>query len=311
VTAAMPDGTGLAKVMSKFPDRTLDTGICEGHATDMCAGMAKSGVKPFFAVYSTFVQRALDQVFQEIALQGHAVRFCLDRAGYVGGDGAVHHGFMDVSLFRALPGVVQLAASDETNLRAGMEFMRTYDDGASVIRYPRDKVPEQELQTDVPPFELGKANLIKPSEGDKPDLAILAYGVMVYNAHEALAELKQQGYDVALYDARFAMPVDADLVQRLVEAGTPILTVEDHSTIGGLGTSVLEACNELGLNTQYVYRLGMPNGGVYKNSRGKQLAEVGLDAPGIARRVREILGAKGGHESPQVHVTTNRTGAMS
>lgn len=302
VTAAMPDGTGLAKVLPKFPDRSLDTGICESHAMDMCAGLAKTGVKPFFAVYSTFVQRALDQVFQEVALQGHAVRICLDRAGYVGGDGAVHHGFMDIAIFRALPGVVQLAASDESNLRAGLEFMRNYEDGASVIRYPRDNVPVDELQKDVPPFQLGKANLIRPAKSAKPDLAILAYGIMVYQAAEAVENLAKQGYDIALYDARFAMPVDAELIHKLVRAGVPIITVEDHAVIGGLGTSVLEACNEAGLNAQSVHRLGMPNRWVYQNSRAKQLAEVGLDAAGIARKIRDIVDLGSDKSTVQVQV---------
>src|SRR5262249_46536762 len=152
------------KVLPMFPERSLDTGICESHAMDMCAGLAKTGVRAFFAVYSTFVQRALDQVFQEISLQGLPVRLCLDRAGFVGDDGAVHHGFMDIAMFKPLPGLVMLAASDEPNLRAGLEFMRTYDAGCSVIRYPRDIVPTP-LVPQVPPFELGKAVFVQRTHG--------------------------------------------------------------------------------------------------------------------------------------------------
>ncbi len=290
VTAAMPDGTGIDKVMGRFPTRTLDTGICESHAMDMCAGMAKTGLRPFFAVYSTFVQRALDQVFQEVALQGLPVRLCLDRAGYVGGDGAVHHGFMDIALFTALPGVVMLAASDEPNLRAGLEFMRTYDAGCSVIRYPRDNVAKKPLQSSPPAFVLGKANLVKPAKKSLGgDLAILAYGAMVYPATEAAKELEQQGYDIALYDARFAKPVDIELIEQLAKAGTPVLTIEDHSLAGGLGSQVLEACNDRRISTDLIYRLGMPAKWVYQDTRDNQLAEVGLDAPSISRRVRDIL----------------------
>lgn len=293
VTAAMPDGTGLNHVMAKFPDRTLDTGICESHAMDMCAGMAKAGLKPFFAVYSTFVQRALDQVFQEVTLQGLPVRVCLDRAGYVGGDGAVHHGFMDISIFAALPGVVLLAASDEPNLQAGLEFMRTYDAGCSVIRYPRDNVAQTPLQTTVAPYELGKAALVRgpksTNNGTHPDLAILAYGVMVYQANTAIDELHQQGYNVALYDARFAKPIDIELIKQLLSAGTPILTVEDHALAGGFGAQVLEACNSHGLATDQVYRLGMPDRWVYQDSRAGQLEQTGIDAAGISRKVRQIL----------------------
>lgn len=290
VTAAMSDGTGLNLVMSQFPDRTLDTGICESHAMDMCAGMAKSKLKPFFAVYSTFVQRALDQVFQEVALQQLPVRICLDRAGFVGGDGAVHHGFMDVSMFAPLPGVVMLAASDEPNLRAGLEFMRTYDAGCSIIRYPRDNVAAAPLQAEVPPFELGKANLVKPAKSSADgDLAILAYGIMVYQAVEAAEALQQQGYDVAVYDARFAKPVDIALVQRLLGAGIPILTVEDHALAGGFGAAVLEACNDQEIFTDQIHRLGIPAKWFYQESRANQLAEAGIDAMGIGRKVRQIL----------------------
>lgn len=300
VTAAMPDGTGLSKVMTKFPERTLDTGICESHAMDMCAGMAKCGnVKPFFAVYSTFVQRALDQVFQEVALQNLPVRVCMDRAGFVGGDGAVHHGFMDIALFRALPNVVMLAASDEQNLRAGLEFMRQYDDGASLIRYPRDNVPTTPLQAQVPPYELGKANLVRPSRNAKPDVAILAYGVMVYQASQAIDELAKQGYDIALYDARFAKPVDMDLVRRLIHEGTPILTIEDGSLAAGFGAAILEECNVERLATDLIYRLGMPMRWIYQDSRANQLAEVGLDVPGISRTIRAILDERQVHGTPR------------
>lgn len=303
VTAAMPDGTGLAKVMGVFPERVVDTGICESHAMAMCAGLAKAGWKPFFAVYSTFVQRALDQVFQEIALQGLAVRICLDRAGFVGEDGAVHHGFMDIAMFAPLPGVVMLAASDEPNLRAALEFMRNYERGCTIVRYPRAAVPEPPIQREVPPYELGKGVFVARSGGrpdplaeerggraqPKPDVVILGYGSEVYEAYRAMQELDGQGYDVALYDSRFAKPVDVELVERLVRLGVPILTVEDHSIRGGFGACVLEACNERGLATDRIYRLAMPERWVAAASRQEQLAEAGLDAAGIARAVRGIL----------------------
>jgi 1-deoxy-D-xylulose-5-phosphate synthase len=168
-TAAMPDGTGLSEVMPRFPERCWDTGICEAHATDMMAGLAKTGWKPFFAVYSTFVQRAFDQVFQEAALQGLPVRLCLDRAGLVGGDGSVHHGFCDISILRVFPKAVLTAAMDEPSLRAAMEFMRTYENGLSVVRYPRDNVSDLLAADPCPPFELGKARAL--AEQPTPDLA--------------------------------------------------------------------------------------------------------------------------------------------
>jgi 1-deoxy-D-xylulose-5-phosphate synthase len=302
VTAAMPDGTGLNKVLPKFPERSLDTGICESHAMDMCAGLAKTGQRPFFAVYSTFSQRALDQIFQEVTLQGLAVRVCMDRAGFVGGDGAVHHGFMDIAMFSVFPGSVLLAPCDEPTLKAGLEFMRQYDAGATFIRYPRDDVPAQPLQENTPPFELGKANLVVPAQKGRPQLAILAYGVMVYRAFAAIPQLQQQGYDVAIYDARFAKPVDIELVRDLIRQEIPILTIEDHSLHGGFGSNVLEACNNERLPTDGIYRMGMPMRWVYQDSRVNQLAEVGLDTAGIARMVRRILDGDRAEGGAEIHV---------
>lgn len=287
VTAGMPDGTGVVKLMEQFPDRAFDVGISESHAVDMCAGMAKAGVKPFAAIYATFLQRGFDQIFQEVALQGLPVRFCLDRAGLVGGDGAVHHGFADIAFLRMFPGMVLTAAYDEQTLQAALAFMHDYGAGPSALRYPRDNVPAVVEGATAPAFELGKAH--KLAEGS--DLAILAYGFPVNHALQAREELAQQGYSVAVYDARFARPIDKQVIAGLVGAGTPILTVEDHAVISGFGSCVLEACNELGLPTTDVHRLGLPDSWIYQGGRGEQLAEAGIDAAGIARQVREILGS--------------------
>ena len=289
VTAAMPDGTGLADVAKVMPERVIDTGICESHAMDMCAGMAKAGIKPFFAVYSTFAQRAVDQVFQEVALQKLPVRVCMDRGGFVGGDGAVHHGFMDIAMLRALPNVVMLAPCDEPTLKAGLTFMHEYEEGASFIRYPRDNVPTTPVQEQTPPFVLGKANLVHASHHETPAAAVLAYGVMVNTALAALPELTQQGYDIAIYDARFAMPIDLELIRSLIERNVPIVTVEDHALEGGFGSIVLDACNRAGLPTHTIRRLGMPKSWIGPDSRGNQLAEAGLTSARIAHAVRELL----------------------
>jgi 1-deoxy-D-xylulose-5-phosphate synthase len=293
VTAGMPDGTGLSEVMPLFPDRTFDVGIAESHATAMCAGMARTGLKPFATIYSTFLQRGLDQVFQEVALQGLPVRFCMDRAGLVGGDGAVHHGFMDVALLREFPKMVLTAAIDEPTLNAALAFMQHYSDGPSAVRFPRDTVPEP-LQGDAtPPFELGRANLL--AEGE--DLAVLAYGFPANHALEARDALQARGCSIAVYDARFAKPVDVELIRALIESGIPILTVEDHNLVGGFGACVLEACHESGLPTQQIHRLGLPDRWIYQGSRGDQLAEAGIDAAGIAIKVGEILGLSYGADA--------------
>lgn len=297
-TAAMPDGTGLSKVLPLFPDRAWDTGICESHAMDMMAGLAKTGRKPFFAVYSTFLQRAFDQVFQEVALQGLPVRLCLDRAGLVGGDGAVHHGFCDVSILRVFPDAVLMAAMDEPSLKASLEFMRSYDKGVSAVRYPRDDVSEQ-FADECPPFELGKARPLV--EHESPDIAVLGYGVMAINAIEALEHLNGHSeYKVNVYDARFAKPVDIELIRSLLENNVPIVTVEDHSVTGGFGSGVIEAAADARLDTRLITRLGLPETWIYQGGRGEQLAEAGLDAASIARTIREVLDANG--DTPVVEV---------
>lgn len=288
-TAAMPDGTGVVKAIEKFPDRSFDTGICESHAMDMMAGMAKTGLKPFFAVYSTFVQRAFDQAFQEVSLQGLSVRLCLDRAGLVGGDGAVHHGFCDVAILRTLPDAVLTAAIDEPSMLAALEFMRTWEGGLTAVRYPRDDVSNRFTEQECPAFELGKARLLTPRFADldaqRPDVAILAFGTPAVAAAEAIDALGSD-YRVALWDARFAKPVDVALVRALLSRDIPVLTLEDHSVVGGFGAAVVEAAQEMRLNTARLVRHGIPDHWIFQNSRKLQLAEVGLDAEGIARMIR-------------------------
>ena len=285
-TAAMPDGTGINKVIDKFPTRVWDSGICESHAFDMMAGLAKTGWKPFFAVYSTFLQRAFDQAFQEAALQGLPVRLCLDRAGLVGGDGAVHHGFCDIALLSVLPKACIMAAMDESSLRACVNFMNDYSEGISSVRYPRDNVSPRFEGVPCPPFEMGKARQLVGHKN--PDAAILTFGVCAIDAAEALEKLDGE-YAVELYDGRFAKPIDGDLLRRLLTAGTPIITVEDHSIRGGFGAAVLETCNALGLDTRLVTRMALPDQWIYQGERKEQLAEAGIDGAAIARTVRAVL----------------------
>ncbi|MFO0857024.1 MAG: 1-deoxy-D-xylulose-5-phosphate synthase [Phycisphaerales bacterium] len=292
-TAAMPDGTGLTRALAKYPERAWDVGICESHAMDMMAGLAKTGWKPFFAVYCTFLQRAFDQAFQESALQGLPVRLLLDRAGLVGGDGAVHHGFCDVSLLRTLPGAAIMAAIDEPSLVAAMEFMRGFDSGLSSVRYPRDVVNTR-FANNCPKFELGKARCLTPdldvasnslgSESRGTQVAIMAFGTPAITAVEA-ADLIDN-VKTAVYDARFAKPVDRELIRAILERGLPLITIEDHSIVAGFGSAVLEAAQEMGLDASLVTRLGLPDRWVYQDSRAKQLTEVGLDVAGIAKAIK-------------------------
>jgi len=292
-TAAMPDGTGVVKALAEFPDRTWDTGICESHAMDMMAGLAKTGARPFFAVYCTFLQRAFDQAFQEVALQGLPIRLCLDRAGLVGGDGSVHHGFCDIALLRVLPGAALTAAIDEPSLRAAMEFMRTCDDGLSAVRYPRDTVSDRLAHLPCPPFELGRARLLTPDlDPADPDVridaAVLAYGTPAIDALRAADTLADE-YRVAVYDARFAKPIDRRMVRAVLARKLPVVTVEDHSAIGGFGAAVLETAQSLGLDASLLERLGIPDLWIEQDSRKKQLARAGIDADGITRAIRRAV----------------------
>ncbi|MEM0914456.1 MAG: 1-deoxy-D-xylulose-5-phosphate synthase N-terminal domain-containing protein, partial [Planctomycetota bacterium] len=306
ITAAMPDGTGLDKVMPVFPERTHDCGLAESHGMAKAAGMAKAGLKPFYAVYSTFSQRALDQTFQEVALQGLPVRICMDRAGYVGGDGSMMHGFMDIAMNAVFPNAVMMAAMDEPSMLAALRFMAGYDDGPTFLRYPRDVVAEGAVGEllETPAFELGKAVQVKgvpfspTPEGrgsngqtpSTPDLAILGYGHTTITAVAVAESLEaDRGLDVAVWDARFAKPLDVELIKSLVEAGVPIVTVEDHGRVGGFGSLVLEALNDLGLSTDRVCRIGHPPRWMYHDSRGGQLRDAGLDANGVAEQVAAFL----------------------
>ncbi len=298
-TAAMPDGTGLNKVMPKFPDRSWDTGICESHAMDMMAGLAKTGFKPFFAVYSTFMQRAFDQIFQEVSLHSLPVRLCLDRAGLVGGDGAVHQGFCDISLLRVFPKMVLTAAMDEPSLVAALEFMRNYDEGPCAVRYPRDSVSDMFADRQCPPFEMGKARALV--EHDTPDDAVLGYGVMAINAMQSL-DLLNDEYKVNVYDARFARPLDIGLLRSLIKRGIPVITVEDHGLEGGFGHCVVDACHEAGLETRGITTLAIPLRWIYHGPRTDQLQEVGLDPAGVARTIRAAVDVSQG-EAPIVTVT--------
>jgi 1-deoxy-D-xylulose-5-phosphate synthase len=300
-TAAMPGGTGVDKVMPRFPDRTLDSGICESHAMDMMAGLAKTGWKPFFAVYSTFLQRAFDQAFQEVSLQGLAVRLCLDRAGLVGGDGAVHHGFCDISMLRVLPKAAILGVADEPSLKAALEFMRTYDSGLSAVRYPRDNVSDLLADRPCPPFELGKARAIV--EHERPDVAVLAFGTMVISAMKAMPTLGPELH-VSLYDARFAKPVDSALIRSLLSRGVPIITIEDHGPHGGFGAAVVEAAADMGLNAGLITRMALPDAWIYQDGRTDQLAEAGLDPASIAATIRRVAEQHAGR-GPIVEVVRN------
>ena len=294
LTAAMPDGTGLSKFEKAHPSRYLDTGICESHLMAMAAGMAKAGLRPLAAVYSTFAQRLFDQVWQEVALNALPVVLCMDRAGFVGSDGAVHHGFCDLAFLRPMPGAVLMAPSDEADLRRmlGLAFdLETF----VAVRYPRDDVPAADYETvvaddlrdDAATLELGRSRVLKTGD----DATVLAYGVMSGEALKAAETLaNDDGLDVEVVDARFCKPLDGDMLARVLVPGRAVVTVEDHAVENGFGSAVLEHAVAAGLPTSGVVRLGHPADRLIPfMSRGDQLAEAGIDAAGIARAVRRAV----------------------
>lgn len=295
LTAAMPDGTGLSKFEKAHPTKYIDTGICESHLVAMAAGMAKAGRKPVAAIYSTFIQRAFDQVWQEVALNGLPVVFAMDRAGYVGDDGAVHHGFCDQAFLRPLPGIVLMAPSDEAELNRSLRFALSLD-VPSAIRYPRDNVPACNFDAIVSEplasqasgeWTLGVSRTLRESDAD--DATLIVYGALMESALAAADELAAEGYAIRVIDARFCKPVDGAMLARVLEPGHPVLTIEDHSLQNGFGTAVLEHATAQGLPTTDVTRLGMPDRLIAHATRKEQLIEVGLDPAGIAKRVREAM----------------------
>ncbi len=286
LTAGMPDGTGLNKFQERFADRGRDIGIAESCMVDMAAGMCKAGLRPVVAVYSTFLQRAFDQVFQEVVLQGLPVMFCLDRAGLVGSDGPVHHGFLDITYLRGFPGMTLMAPMDETELAAAMR-LGLFLDEACAIRYPRDNVPPP--MADCPPFVLGRSRQLR--QGD--DATLLCYGTTATPALAAAEMLAEDGIHVSVVNARFAKPIDRDMVVSAFRGGSPVVTIEDHSVAGGFGSAVLETSQELGLTVSRMARLGLPaDRFIAHGPRAAQLAECGLDATGIAAKVLAMVTEK-------------------
>ena len=293
MTAAMPDGTGLSKFEKVHPERYIDTGICESHLMGMAAGLCKSGLRPFAAVYATFTQRAFDQYWQEVVLNRQPVALCMDRAGYVGDDGAVHHGFMDQAFLRPLPGVVLMAPSDEAELNRSLRLALSLD-CPSAVRYPRDNVPAENFDKTIAPplrpaagqeWQVGKSRTLR--DGD--DATLIVYGALAPQAMAAAEDLADEGVQVSVIDARFCKPLDGEMLSRVLKPGHAVLTIEDHSLANGFGSAIAEYALTHNLPTRHLMRLGMPDRLIAHATRKEQLAEVGLDPAGIARSVRDAI----------------------
>src|SRR5262245_41565957 len=283
ITAAMCQGNKLEKVRSDFPERFFDTGICESHAVAFAAGLAKAGVRPIVDIYSTFLQRAFDQLFQEVALQNLPVTFCLDRAGLTGPDGPTHHGVFDTTYLRLFPNFVVMAPGDELDVAPMLRFALEHDGPAS-LRYPKASLEKVERRPT--PLELGQAEIHEWGG----DAVFIAYGSLFPTCVKAAAKLREEGLDVGVVNARFAKPLDQATILRCVEETSLVVTVEEGTLEGGFGSAILEAANGAGLDTRHVMRLGIPDRFIQHAERGELLAELGLDVNGICRAVREGLG---------------------
>ena len=285
ITSAMTDGTGLAEFRSRFADRFYDVGIAEGAAVDIAAGLAKSGLKPVVCIYSTFLQRSFDQIFQEVALQNLPVVFCIDRAGLVGSDGPTHHGLMDVGFLRMMPNMILAAPADEVEMKLALEFALSANKPVC-LRYPKDVVPA-DISACAEPFELGKSVVVK--ENANSDVAIVTYGSVLTEALRAAEILAKERIAVDVINARFAAPVDKKIVM-LAGDGKGIITVEDHRLACGFGSAVLEevAAEFPGSITQPITMLGMPKEFIRHDYRNAQLMKTGVNADRIAQAVREL-----------------------
>jgi 1-deoxy-D-xylulose-5-phosphate synthase len=287
ITAAMPSGTGLDAFAERFPSRCHDTGITEQHACAMAAGMAKGGLRPVVAIYSTFLQRGYDQVFQEIVLQNLPVVLCLDRAGLVGQDGPTHNGVFDIAFLRTFPGLVLCAPRDASDMERMLEFALKHN-GPVAMRFPRDNCPgvERIHRSERRELTAGKAEVL--SEGESA--VVWALGPLVGAAAEAIERLKRRGVEVGLVDARFAKPLDVELLAQHAARYRHIVTVEEHQRAGGFGSAVLEAMQSMPNATARVRILGVPDRFIeHRSTREEQLAEVGLDADGIERTLKTLL----------------------
>jgi 1-deoxy-D-xylulose-5-phosphate synthase len=292
ITSAMCDGTGLVEFRRRFPDRFYDVGIAESAAVDMAAGLAKSGLRPFVCIYSTFLQRSYDQIFQDVALQNLPVVFCIDRAGFVGADGPTHHGLMDIGFMRMMPNMVVTAPADGVEMRLALEFAVAAD-GPVSIRYPKDYAPDDgfDRSTCSAAFKSGRSVVVRESRGSR--VAIVSYGSILTEALSSAEMLAGEGIAVDVINARFAAPVDERIIG-LLERGKAIVTVEDHSSACGFGSAVLEVAAMRGAKAGAIRVLGASRGLIGQDTRAQQLICAGISADRIAEAVRQMLEATAG-----------------
>ncbi len=283
LTAAMCAGNKLEKVRSDFPKRFFDVGICEGHAVAFAGGMAKAGAKPIVDIYSTFLQRSFDQIFQEVALQNLPVIFTLDRGGLAGADGPTHHGVFDNAYMRIFPNMTVMAPGDESDVEVMLDFALNHN-GPVSLRYP--KAAAERVERRVAPLEYGKAEIYRWGK----DGMFVAYGALFPECVTAAERLKDEGLDVGVINARFVKPIDIETIGRAIEECPFLITVEENTLPGGFGAAVLEAANAAGLRTDSIRVLGLPDQFVEHGDREEILADLGLDANGLVATAKSLAG---------------------
>jgi 1-deoxy-D-xylulose-5-phosphate synthase len=255
LTAAMPDGTGICEALERFPDRSFDVGIAEQHCVTFAAGMSCEGLKPVCAIYSTFLQRGFDQVVHDVCIQNLNVKFCLDRGGIAGGDGPTHHGLLDIAYLRGVPNMIVMAPKDEGEMRDMMLTMFEHV-GPAAMRYPRGNGIGASIDREPQLLEIGKAEILR----DGGEIAIVAYGSMVHPSLRAAEHLAKDGIETTVVNARFAKPLDAQLLLALARTKRLIVTVEEAYLAGGFGSAILEALEENGLQDRVrIVRMGIPD----------------------------------------------------
>jgi 1-deoxy-D-xylulose-5-phosphate synthase len=294
LTAAMPDGTGVDRVLEKFPGRAFDVGIAEQHAITFSAGMACEGLKPVAAIYSTFLQRAFDQIIHDVCLQNLDVTFAMDRAGIVGADGPTHHGLLDIAYLRGYPNIILMAPKDEAEMR-DMLLTAIERQGPAALRYPRGNGIGVDISRAPEKLEIGKAEVLREGR----DLAVLAYGTMVYPAVEAAERLANDGIQATVINARFVKPLDEETILSLADTHRIFLTVEEAYLAGGFGSAVMEALEANGsLESIVLHRMGVPNEVVTHGDPKILLSKYGLNADGIYSKAKEII-AELGRQRPK------------
>lgn len=285
VTAAMPSGTSMNIVKEKLPARVFDVGISEEHAVTFAGGLAKEGLKPFVAIYSSFLQRGYDQIIHDVAIQGLPVTFCIDRAGIVGEDGVTHHGAFDMAYLRSIPGMIVSAPRNEEMLRNLMYTAARRESSPMAIRYPRGSGGSVQWRTPMRELQIGRGEKLR----DGKDIVFISCGTIAAEVESAISILAERGIEAAHYDMMFIKPLDSELLEEVASAGCPVITVEDGTVVGGLGTAVTDWLAGHGWQSVSVEKIGMPDSFVEHGTVGQLRKLCGMDAEAMARVAESML----------------------